>query len=142
MDMRGTGGRVAAALHEVDPGAVGRGRARGLRRLGPRLIEKLITHIDEVVTMDVHRLIRMPNSLHGKTGLRVTKLSPSELERGVEYVVDKAVVFRRGSLTIRLRERPPVRRVLGEVIDGDVAKLPTYLAVYLLMSGWGELIDR
>ncbi|WP_243675341.1 hypothetical protein [Vulcanisaeta distributa] len=40
------------------------------------------THIDEVVTMDVHRLIRLPNSLHGKTGLRVIRVSPSDLERG------------------------------------------------------------
>jgi len=131
IDMAGTGGRIARALHEEG------GRGRKIP------VEKLKVSIDEVVTLDTHRLIRMPNSLHGKTGLRVVKLTPSELERGVEYVVDKAIVFRKGSITMRLTRKLPMRRILGEPVDGDeVVKVPTYLGIYLLMSGWGELIDR
>ena len=35
---------------------------------------------DEPVTGDVHRLIRLPGSLHGGSGLRVTTIKSKELE--------------------------------------------------------------
>ena len=35
---------------------------------------------DEPVTGDVHRLIRLPGSLHGGSGLRVTTMTSKELE--------------------------------------------------------------
>ncbi len=87
----GIGGRLASLIHELDPDLLnnlgGRRRLskyiiRKLNSLNPVVSERLSTHVDEVVTMDVHRLIRMPNSLHGKTGLRVVRVSPSDLERG------------------------------------------------------------
>jgi DNA primase small subunit len=156
MKLRGIGGRLASVIHEVDSGLLdsitsrsGRGRVskylvRKLSSFNSVISERLSTHIDEVVTMDVHRLIRMPNSLHGKTGLRVVRLTPSDLERGVEYVIDKAIQFRKGSLTLRLIKKLPVRRVLGEDVVGDegsVIKVPTYIGIYLVMSNWGELVD-
>ena len=36
--------------------------------------------VDEPVTSDVKRLIRLPNSVHGKSGLRVTPLSRTQLD--------------------------------------------------------------
>ncbi len=151
--LRGIGGRLASLIHELDPELLnslgGRRRLskhliRRLSSLNPVISERLSTHIDEVVTMDVHRLIRMPNSLHGKTGLRVVRISPSDLERGAEFVIDKAIQFRRGSLTLRLIKGLPVRRVLGEDVgggEGGIIKVPTYIGIYLVMSGWGEVID-
>lgn len=49
-----------------------------------RLVENhvkiaLVGETDEPVTSDVRRLIRMPSSLHGKTGLRVTSLTRDAL---------------------------------------------------------------
>lgn len=40
----------------------------------------LVGETDEPVTSDIKRLIRLPSSLHGKTGLRVTTLSRDALE--------------------------------------------------------------
>jgi len=40
----------------------------------------LVGETDEPVTSDIRRLIRMPSSLHGKTGLRVVRLSRENLE--------------------------------------------------------------
>ncbi len=151
--LRGIGGRLASLIHESDPelleGLVNRDRPskhliRKLSSLSTVISDKLSIHVDEVVTMDIHRLIRMPNSLHGKTGLRVVRVSLSDLERGAEYIVERAIQFRRGSLTLRLVKRLPVRRVWGEDIVGDegsIVKVPTYLGIYLVMSGWGELVD-
>lgn len=50
-----------------------------------RLVEELVKitlvgETDEPVTSDIKRLIRLPSSLHGKTGLRVTVLKRGELE--------------------------------------------------------------
>ena len=41
--------------------------------------DSLMCEIDEPVTTDIHRLIRMPGSLHGKTGLMVVPVSPEAL---------------------------------------------------------------
>ena len=43
------------------------------------LITSLAGEVDEPVTADVKRLIRLPGSVHGKSGLRVTPLSRDEL---------------------------------------------------------------
>ena len=40
----------------------------------------LVGETDEPVTSDIKRLIRLPSSLHGKTGLRVTELDRGELD--------------------------------------------------------------
>jgi len=50
-----------------------------------RLVEDLVKvslvgETDEPVTSDIKRLIRLPSSLHGKTGLRVTVIERSDLE--------------------------------------------------------------
>jgi DNA primase small subunit len=149
--LRGIGGRLASVIHEVDPsildkvrGKVSKGVARRLSSLSSIIRDRLAVNIDEVVTMDIHRLIRMPNSLHGKTGLRVVRVSLSELERGAEYIIDKAIQFRRGSLTIRLSKKLPVRRVFGEDVvgnEGSIIKVSMYIGMYLVMGGWGEPLD-
>ncbi|MCL2317752.1 MAG: DNA primase catalytic subunit PriS [Methanomassiliicoccaceae archaeon] len=40
---------------------------------------KLAAEVDKPVTPDIKRIIRLPGSVHGKTGLRVTPLSRNEL---------------------------------------------------------------
>ena len=44
-------------------------------------INRTKCEIDEPVTTDVHRLIRFPGSLHGKTGLAVTRIQLQDLEK-------------------------------------------------------------
>ena len=43
------------------------------------VIPRLSGEVDEPVTADIKRLIRLPGSIHGKSGLRVTPLSREEL---------------------------------------------------------------
>ena len=43
------------------------------------LVKETTIYIDEKVTMDIHRLVRIPGSLHGKTGLPSIVLSPENL---------------------------------------------------------------
>jgi DNA primase small subunit len=88
---------------------------------------------DEPVTSDIKRLIRLPSSLHGKTGFEVVPMSREKLntfnpfadavsrsfgEAGVDVHCEKPV-------EVTLKER---RFLLGEG-KNDV---PEYLAVYLV----------
>ncbi|ABW02204.1 DNA primase small subunit domain-containing protein [Caldivirga maquilingensis] len=136
----GSVGRVfteASKLGKVTAGLV-RDRSEDIK-------SGLTVHIDEVVTIDTNRLMRMPNSLHGKTGLIAVELSLSDLDKGIEAIVDKAVAFRKGNPRIRLTQRLQVSRVLGEVIrvkeQGEEASEPAYVAVYLILMGLAQLAE-
>ena len=94
--------------------------------------------IDEKVTIDIKRLIRLPDSLHGKTGLRVVRLSFNELEN--EDILDKAIVFRKGSLRLYVKKVP--ERVLDWKFDNvknSVIDVPMYLGIYLLQNGGDDI---
>ncbi len=86
---------------------------------------------DEPVTCDVKRLIRLPSSLHGKTGLKVVKITVDDLKEfdplrdavalpddPVRIVVDRPVSLDMNGQSFHLSE--------GE------QEVPTYLAAFLL----------
>jgi len=50
-----------------------------VRLIIPETVEKHTAAIDDPVTTDTHRLIRIPGSLHGGTSLKVVELEPEEL---------------------------------------------------------------
>ncbi|MDD1773858.1 MAG: DNA primase catalytic subunit PriS [Methanomassiliicoccales archaeon] len=57
-----------------------RGQLLFLRMLEGSVKDDLEGQVDEPVTSDIKRLIRLPRSLHGKTGLEVVPMSRSELD--------------------------------------------------------------
>lgn len=90
-------------------------------------------HIDERVTVDLKRLIRLPNSLHGKTGLRAALLDLASLE---EFDVEKYAVALPREL-VKIKVRDPPERILGFEIGAreGIVEVPLYLAAYLLANG-------
>lgn len=91
--------------------------------------------IDERVTTDIKRLMRLPGSVHGKTGFIVRSLSFSELER-FDPLSD-ALAFRRGSIRVHVSSAPKFV-IGGEELgpfEDDVVELPLPAAVYLLCRG-------
>ncbi|MEZ0249120.1 MAG: DNA primase small subunit domain-containing protein [Thermoproteus sp.] len=96
--------------------------------------------IDEVVTTDTHRLIRAPGSLNNKTGFIALPLSPSDLDRDVESILERAVAFKKGEVFLRLKE--PIEEVLGVKIGREEAVLPLYIAIYLYLQGKAEIEDK
>ncbi|MDD1746849.1 MAG: DNA primase catalytic subunit PriS, partial [Methanomassiliicoccales archaeon] len=102
-----------------------------------RLIEqdlrpKLGGEVDEPVTSDIKRLIRLPYSLHGKTGLRVQKMTRDELD-DFDPLRD-AVPGTLGDAPIKLKmvKRTDVR-LRGErfSLEGEV-EVPEFAALFLL----------
>ncbi len=109
----------------------------------PYLMEESVAFLDkgetdEPVTADIHRLIRFPESLHGGTGLRVTKLSIDSL-KSFNPLRD-AVVFGSDSVTVDI-QRPTSLEIMGESFELKDGKteLPAYAAIFLMARGMAEL---
>jgi len=111
------------------------------RRIIKRAVEFQSARIDTVVTTDVHRLIRLSNTLHGKTGWLKIDVPADALESFDP--LSSAVAFKRGEVTLYVREAPEFR--LGEETFGpfrDVkVELPMAAAIFLLCKNAAEVVD-
>ena len=86
---------------------------------------------DEPVTCDIKRLIRLPYSLHGKTGFQVTRIKLDEL-RTFNPLVD-SVILPEDPVKIIIH-KPFTVKIKGEIFnlhEGE-ENIPTYLAVFLI----------
>lgn len=86
---------------------------------------------DEPVTCDVKRLIRLPGSLHGKTGLRVSRVSLDTLD---EYdPLSEAVVFDDTLVRIKMEDTVTItlKNQTFELTKGPV-EVPLFVAVFLI----------
>jgi len=103
-------------------------------------MEKQLIKIDTVVTTDIHRLIRMNDTLHGKTGLKKVEVPITEIESFDP--LKSAIAFKEGTVTVSVSETPHFR--LGEETYGpykeEKVKLPTAVAILLLCKGAAEVI--
>jgi len=104
-------------------------------KIAPHLIArsavKLRGEPDEPVTADVKRLIRLPGSLHGSTGLKVVHIAPADIE-AFDPLSD-AVVF--DDSPVNLSVKKPVAITMNcELFDlkSGPTTVPAYLAVLLI----------
>jgi DNA primase small subunit len=113
------------------------------RRFWEKIAEKLFVRMageaDEPVTADTKRLIRLPTSLHGKTGFRVVELSRDELD-AFDPLMD-ALAF--GSDPVEVEALRDETFDLGgstHVLDeGRRANLPEHAAVFAMLRGMAKL---
>lgn len=120
-----------------------------LKGVGGKIWMKIAEHgaklqasqIDTVVTTDIHRLIRLNGSLHGKTGFRKIEVPQNGIE-GFDPLKE-AIAFRKGTITVAISEAPELR--VGEEIYGPFkeckVELPTAVAVLLLCKGAAEVAE-
>ncbi|MEM5867213.1 MAG: DNA primase small subunit PriS [Candidatus Aenigmatarchaeota archaeon] len=124
------------------------GAYEGVRGIGVKTLSRLIEHvtkscsvkIDTVVTTDIHRLIRFPETLHGKTGLKKVEFSPSQID--TFDPLERALAFREeDEITIFISDAPKFR--LGDSIYGPYrnkkATLPISVAILLICKGKAEV---
>jgi DNA primase small subunit len=99
-----------------------------------------VVNIDTVVTTDIHRLIRLSNTLHGKTGLKKMQVPIKEVEDFDP--LKSAVSFREGTVSLFVYDAPPFR--LGDQFYGpykeEKLELPTAPALFLLCKGVAETV--
>ncbi|HIE33923.1 MAG TPA: hypothetical protein EYP86_02140 [Candidatus Altiarchaeales archaeon] len=97
---------------------------------------KMMGDADKMVTIDTSRLIRLPNTLHGGSGLIAKTIEIDKLE-DFNPLID-AVAFSDTLIKIRIDEKIPEfemnEQKFSPFKQGTV-KMPEYAAVYLLLRG-------
>ena len=107
------------------------------------IIEGIGVEIDEPVSIDIHRLIRYPGSLHGKSGFKVQELTLKQLEdfnpfNEKEENLDP-IVFKSDKTSQKLeiieKSLPATKikdKTFGPYKQGDIIDVPHHVAVFLL----------
>ena len=107
-------------------------------------IKQVGIELDEPVSIDIHRLIRYPGSLHGKTGFKVQELSLEELEDfnpldEENEKLDPIVFTSKKNLTQKLEiteNSLPMTKIrgveYGPYSKGEQIEVPHHIAVLLL----------
>ena len=94
---------------------------------------------DEPVTGDVHRLIRLPGSLHGGSGLRVTTMTSKELEDFDPMT--KAIAFGDELVKIRSIVKHPVSMGnIAKLMPETIVEVPEKAAIYFMARKWANLV--
>ena len=111
------------------------------RKIAHYGVKKQSVKIDTVVTPDINRLIRLPNSLHGKTGLKKVVFPITDIEDFDP--LKSAVAFKDGTVTVHVSEAPQFR--VEEEIYGPFERqkveLPTAAALMLLCKGVAKVVQ-
>ena len=97
--------------------------------------------VDTVVTTDVHRLIRLKNTLHSKSGFKKVQLAVSQINEFDPFV--SAVAFKNGTATVFVSDAPKFR--IGEKEFGPYKnqriELPTAAALLLVCKNRAEVVE-
>jgi DNA primase small subunit len=96
--------------------------------------------IDTVVTTDIHRLIRLADTLHGKTGFQKIEFPLSRID--VFDPFKDAIAFKEGEAMVNVFDAPEFR--LGDETFGpyknQMVELPTAAALLLICKGRAEVV--
>jgi DNA primase small subunit len=110
-------------------------------KLAEYVREEQASKIDTVVTTDIHRLIRMNGTLHGKTGLKKIEFPVEALDDFDPFL--EAVAFKKGEVKVFVSDVPEFK-MGGETLGPykNVTKvLPTAAAVLLICKGRAKLAE-
>jgi DNA primase small subunit len=108
--------------------------------IDPKSLDKLLgsalklqaSEIDTVVTTDIHRLIRMPYTLHAKTGWQVQTISYGQLSN--YDPLKSSVIIRGPHVELEFRHAPKIK-ILDTVYgpyEEEKAALPLEAALFFL----------
>ncbi len=107
------------------------------KKIISRAVSLKSAKIDTVVTTDIHRLIRLPGTLNGNTGLLVVDVPLQRLDEFDPF--HESVAFQ-GHMQVKVREAPEFR--LGDKNFGpfkdEKVELPTSAALLLLCKRRAE----
>jgi len=97
-------------------------------------------HPDEPVTGDIHRLIRLPGSLHGGSGLKVTVMDSTKLE--TFDPMKEATAFGDNLVKIRSIVNHPVTmgNGLAKLEPNSISEMPEKAAIYFMARKWAHLV--
>ena len=110
------------------------------KRLVRIALKETAIHPDEPVTGDIHRLILLPGSLHGGSGLKVTVMDSTKLE--TFDPMKEATAFGDDLVKVRSIVNHPVTMGdgLAKLKPNSVVELPEKVAIYFMARKWAHLV--
>jgi DNA primase small subunit len=107
--------------------------------LAESIIETHRAEVDEPVTTDINRLIRLPSSLHGGTGLKVTELTPDEVDEFEPLTDAIPEKFKEFEIQVKVLEDVTVE-LNGEQnkYTEGITTVPEFIGIYLMADGVAE----
>jgi DNA primase small subunit len=104
------------------------------------VVKLKVANIDTVVTTDTHRLIRLSDTLNGKTGLKKVEFPVSAIDDFDPFKM--AIAFKEDFVDVKVYDAPKFR--LGEETFGPFnnqkVELPTAAALLLICKNRAEVI--
>ncbi|HDI72792.1 MAG: DNA primase catalytic subunit PriS [Candidatus Altiarchaeales archaeon] len=95
---------------------------------------------DKMVTIDTSRLIRLPETLHGGSGLIAKKVKDLEKFDPLR----EAIAFGEEKVKIELKEKVPEFEIKGERFgpfkEGSI-EIPEFVGIYLLLKDKGDIVQ-
>ncbi len=122
------------------------------RRFLRGIVDQIGAEIDEPVSIDIHRLIRYPGTLHGKTGFKVQELSIEELydfqplnevKEGLDPIIFKSEKNTQ-KIKIIVPEVPQTKIKgieYGPFLMDEIIELPNHIAIFLLCKEVALLVE-
>jgi DNA primase small subunit len=116
------------------------------------IVKQIGVELDEPVSIDIHRLIRYPGSLHGKTGFKVQEISLNQMDgfnplNESNEKLDPIVFMSNKNLTQKLEiieNAIPMTKVKGVEYGpykiGEKIEVPHHIAVFLLCKEVAKII--
>lgn len=116
------------------------------------IVKQVGVELDEPVSIDIHRLIRYPGSLHGKTGFKVQEISLDQLDEfnpldESNENLDPIVFLSKKNLTQKLEiieNKIPVTKIkgveYGPYEKGEKIEVPHHIAVFFLCKEVAKII--
>ncbi|WP_336037830.1 DNA primase small subunit PriS [Halobacterium yunchengense] len=148
-DFEGVGEKSARAIYNAvdnNTAAVERGNVdvhpaflKVARRSVAETVDAEQAAIDEPVTTDTNRLIRLPGTLHGGSGLRVRRLSREQLDDFEPLVDAVPETFVGHDIAVDVQDERTLE-LLGETlrVRPGVVSVPEYAGVFLMARGAAE----
>jgi len=132
--------RVAIALEQIP---LSPDQAEPLADIREKVAMRQRGETDEPVTSDIKRLIRMPSSLHGKTGLQVVPMSRDEIDefRPLRDAVPQAWTDDSVRVNLKNKISMEIRDEAFNLAPG-VNDVPQYLAIFLAARGLATVVPE
>jgi DNA primase small subunit len=126
--------QLAAGNIDVHPAFV-----QVAKRLMQDVVDADHAHIDEPVTTDTNRLIRLPGSLHGGSGLAVRRLERGEIDDFDPLVDAVPETFQGHDITVEVTDGGEVELMADSfTLSGGEHTVPEHLGVFLMARGRAE----
>ena len=139
---RGWPGRFARLLSRADRARIKKATSGGydaLTGIVHEVADSMGVRIDSNVTMDIHRIFRMPGTVNGKSGM--AKVICKDLKSFNPYVdavvISDEPVWVRASCSVQFHM---MNRRFGPYAN-EYVEVPSYAAAYMICKGLAHIVD-